>query len=116
MANWTLYHNPRCSKCREALEMLKSRGIEPKVIEYLNEKPTVEELKSLVAKLQDPASALVRVKEDDYQKSQFNLDSVDEIIRQLAANPKLLERPIVVKDNEAVIARPVEKLKTLLST
>src|SRR4051812_5965253 len=108
MAQWTIYHNPKCSKSREALELLRSRKIEPTVIEYLKNPPTKAEIKKLISMLDEPSS-IVRTKEDDFQENQFNLNSVDEIASQLAKNPKLIERPIIIKDELAVVARPFEK-------
>jgi arsenate reductase len=113
MPKWTIYYNPKCSKCREALELLQSKNIEPTVIEYLKDPPSEAELKKIAAMLSEPAE-LVRTKEDDYQANKFDLTSAQEIAKHLAKNPKLIERPVVIKDNQAVVARPVEKLKSLL--
>lgn len=114
MAKWTLYHNPKCSKSREALALLQSQKIQPAVVEYLKTQPTETELRSLIAMLEDSPAALVRTKEEDYQNSKFDLNSIDEIVKHLAKNPKLIERPIVIKDKKAVIARPVEKIEKFL--
>lgn len=116
MENWTLYHNPMCSKSREALRRLQEKGIEPQVIEYLNQPLTEEALRKLISRLTEPPSALVRVREEQYKSKPFDLSSVDEIVRHLALHPRLLERPIVTKGETAVIGRPVEKLDALFET
>ncbi|MFS4459251.1 arsenate reductase (glutaredoxin) [Bdellovibrio sp. HCB2-146] len=114
MAKWTIYHNPQCSKSREALAMLQAKGIAPEVIEYLKQPPTEKELSSIIQKLKVPAASLVRTKEEIFQALNFNLGSTEAIIQNLAKHPKLLERPIVIKDNVAIIARPTELLKEIL--
>lgn len=113
MENWTIYHNPQCSKSREALALLQNKGVQPRVIEYLKEPLSEDQLKALISRLQGPVSALVRVKEELYQSLNFDLNSVDVIAENLAKHPRLLERPIVVKDGVALIARPVELIETL---
>lgn len=115
MNKWTIYHNPHCSKSREALSLLQANEIEPRVVEYLKQNPTEKELKDLVAKLDGPVSALVRTKEDEYKDLNFDINSVEEVIKNLAKHPRLIERPIVIKDDIAVIGRPVENIKKLLS-
>lgn len=110
MAQWTVYYNPMCGKCRDALEFLHLKKIKPTVIEYLKNPPTRDELKAVLAKLDDPAS-LVRTKEPAFQAKPFNLESVDEIADQLSKNPKLIERPVIIKDDKAIVARPVDLVK-----
>ncbi len=114
MSQWIIYHNPHCSKSREALSILKEKGIVPRVIEYLKEPPGEEDLRSLIAMLSSDPSTLVRVKEDAFKEAPFDLKSIDAIVRNLARNPKLIERPIVIKGKTAVVARPVERLQDLL--
>lgn len=113
MAQYTLYHNPRCSKSREALGLLQSKGVDVQVIEYLKESPSAEDLKQLISKLKSPASALVRTKEDLYQDLKFDLNSTEHIVENLVKYPQLIERPIVVKDDRAIVARPVNLIETL---
>lgn len=110
-----IYHNPRCRKSREALQLLEQKEIEHRVILYLEQPITANELKALLNKLNIKAEALVR-KNEAIWKEQFKGKTLseDELITAMINNPKLIERPIVVKGNLAVIARPAENLLTLL--
>jgi len=113
MSHWKIYHNPQCSKSREVLGLLQARGIQPEIIEYLKQPPTSKELRELVLKLGLPSSAIVRTKEELYQQLNFDVNSLETVVENLAKHPKLLERPIVVKDQVAVIGRPVENIEKL---
>lgn len=115
MSSWKIYHNPECSKSREALALLYSREIQPVVIEYLKNPPTVHELRELIAKLDAPISTLVRTKEELYQQLNFDVNSIDVVAEMLAQHPKLLERPLVVHGDKAAIGRPIENIKRLFS-
>lgn len=116
MSQWKIIHNPRCSKSRQALALLEQAGVKPEVIEYLKFPLNPEELKDLISKLQGAqAKDLVRTKEERYKELQFDLDSEAVIINFLSKYPQLLERPIVIKDNVALIGRPPEKIQSLLS-
>lgn len=111
----TIYHNPRCSKSREGLQLLEEEGRPFTIIKYLDEPPTRKELTSLVAKLGLTPLELVRQKEDfwkDNYKDKALTD--DQILDILAENPKLIERPIVINENNAVIGRPAESIRTIL--
>lgn len=114
MTNWKIYYNPQCSKCREALSLLNSHNIEPQVIEYLKTGISKDELIEIFEKLDDQLGAVVRTKDEDYQKLKFDLNSKEAIIANLTQNARLLERPIVVTESRAVVARPVEKILKLL--
>lgn len=100
----TIYHNPRCSKSRATLALLQNRGIEPKVIEYLENPPTVEELRAVVAKLGIETSELVRKGEDVY-KSRYAGKTLSDSqwIEAMVKDPILIERPIVVQGDRAVL-------------
>jgi arsenate reductase len=114
---FVIYHNPRCSKSRQTLELLQSHGIEPKVIEYLKTPPTARELKAIVAKLGIKPEALVRKGEDVYKQKFAGKTLTDtQWIEALAANPILIERPIVVAGDKAVIGRPPENVKKLIGS
>lgn len=106
----TIYHNPRCSKSREALALLEARGIEPEIVLYLQDPPSKATLKGLVKKLGlETARGLMRVKEAPY--TELDLDNVraeTALIDAMHANPVLIERPIVVNGERAVIGRPPE--------
>lgn len=114
-SEYTIYHNPRCTKSRAALELLNERGVEPKVIEYLKTPPTAKELKAIVAKLGVKPEALVRKGEDVYKEKFAGKTLTDtQWIQALAANPILIERPIVVRGDKAVIGRPPENVEKIL--
>lgn len=110
-----IYHNPRCSKSREALALLKERGIEPEVVLYLHTELSEAELKELVKKLGVPPHAVLRTKEDAYAEAKLNeKSSLEQVVKAIRKAPILLERPIVVKGNKAVIGRPPEKILEIL--
>lgn len=110
-----IYHNPRCSKSRQTLALLQEKGFKPEVIEYLNEVPSKNELKQLIKQLGLNPEQLLRKGEDIY-KTEFKGKTLsdDEWIDAMIAHPKLIERPIVVKDNKAVLGRPPENVLELL--
>jgi len=115
MTNWTIYHNTRCSKSRCALDLLKENGIEPEVVEYVKDAPSVEDLTKLVAKLGIPAEQLVRKSEALFKEKYKGLQlNEHEWIRVMHENPQLIERPIVVKGHKAVIGRPIENVQELI--
>lgn len=111
----SIYFNPSCSKCRTAQGLLTERGIDAEVVAYLDAPPTVAQLRELMGQLGiDDPRAMMRTGESVY--GELGLGSVegDDLLEAIAANPILLERPIVVKDGRAVIARPPERLLELL--
>ena len=115
MAEYTIYHNPRCSKSRQTLALLEEKGVEPRVILYLDTPPNVKEIKGLLAKLGMTAGQLVRRGEDAYKECGLGRDSTDaEILSAMAAHPKLIERPIVVAGKRAVLGRPPENVLGLI--
>jgi len=110
-----IYHNPRCSKSREGLCSLQDLNQEVKIINYIENPLTFNELKKIIDLLKIKPIGLVRTKEAIW-KEQFkdkNLTN-DELIEVMVANPKLIERPIVVNGNKAIIARPAEKINEIL--
>ena len=111
----TIYHNNRCSKSREGLCFLQDKKADFQVINYMENIPSVAELKDLLKKLNIPALDLVRKKEaiwiEQYKGKEL---SEDEIIQAMIENPKLIERPIIVNGNKAVIARPTERINEIL--
>lgn len=117
MTDLTLYHNPRCSKSRGALELLETRGLQPHVVRYLETPPTASELSSLLVKLGIPARQLLRTGEDDYRVLNLADSSLTEaqLIDAMVAHPKLIERPILIAGDKAVIGRPPEKVLELLA-
>jgi len=110
-----IYHNPRCSKSRQTLALLRENDVEPEIIEYLKTPPTPEELAQMIGKLDRSPHDAVRAKEEAYGASGLSSQSdVAAICEAIAADPILLERPIVVKGDKAVIGRPPEDVLTLL--
>lgn len=116
MTDTRLYHNPRCSKSRGALELLRERGIEPQVIAYLETPPSEDELRELLRLLDVPARALLRTGEEEYNALGLDDPSLadEQLIAAMAKHPRLIERPIFVHDGHAVIGRPPESVLALL--
>jgi arsenate reductase len=113
-ASTTIWHNPRCSKSRQAKGLLEELGAEAEVREYLKEPPTRAELVELLAALGlDDPRAIVRTGEDAYKQLGLADATADELLDALVDNPILLQRPIVVHDGKAVIGRPPEDVRTL---
>jgi arsenate reductase len=110
-----IYHNPRCRKSRETLNIIRESGIEPEIIEYLSNPPSKQELSAIIGMLGISPEALIRKGEvifkENYKGKQFTDDQWLDI---LIENPKLIERPIVVKEDAAVLGRPPENVKRLL--
>ncbi len=109
------FHNPRCSKSREGLNYLNEKGITPMIVKYLDTPLNSQEIKQLLEKLGIKPIDLIRKNEDIYKKEIKGKDfSDEELIEAMANNPKLIERPIVINDTKAVIARPAEKMDEIL--
>ena len=114
-SNWKIYHNPRCSKSRQTLALLKEKGIEPEVIEYLSSPPSAKELREILSLLNIGAEKLLRKKEAIFKELKLDLQNEDQLIEAMIQHGKLIERPIVVKDNQkAVLGRPPENILKLL--
>ncbi len=109
-----IWHNSRCSKSRAAFNYLKENSIEFEVVEYLKEPPTEEELKEVLNKLGLKPSELARKKEKLFKELGLKDASEEEILKAMAQNPKLIERPIVVNGDRAVVARPLEEIEKVL--
>jgi arsenate reductase len=112
----TIYHNPRCTKSRETLALLKERGIEPRVIEYLKATPSALELKGILKKLRLKPRDVVRDTEPRYAELGLKHRKVsdDELLALIAENPILLQRPIVINGNKAAVGRPPENVLKIL--
>jgi arsenate reductase len=115
MSDYTIYHNPRCSKSRETLALLEQSGATPQIIEYLKTPPSAAELKAIVAKLGIEPEQLVRKGEEIYKthyagKTLTSTQWIDAMVK----HPVLIERPIVIKGPQAVLGRPPENVKKLL--
>ncbi|HWV11008.1 arsenate reductase (glutaredoxin) [Pseudomonas sp.] len=116
MTDLTLYHNPRCSKSRAALQLLEERGLTPDIVRYLDTPLSAAELRDLLGKLGIGARELLRSGEDEYAALGLGATDLDDarLIEAMAAHPKLIERPILVVGDKAVIGRPTEKLLEIL--
>ena len=110
-----VYHNPRCTKSRECLAFLEETGKEYEIEKYLENIPTYEELKGIIEKLNIKPIELVRRKEKIWTENfKDKILSDEEIIQAMISNPTLIERPIVINGNKAVIARPLENAAAIL--
>jgi arsenate reductase len=111
-----IFHNPRCSKSRQTLELLQQKGIEPEIIRYLETPPTEQELLHILDLLGCEPRELMRTKEAEYREQ--GLDNPDlsreALIRALANTPKLIERPIVLANGKAAVGRPPENVLDIL--
>ncbi|MCQ4234181.1 arsenate reductase (glutaredoxin) [Pseudomonas stutzeri] len=116
MTELTLYHNPRCSKSRGALELLEARGLKPHIVRYLETPPSATELRALLAKLGLSARQLLRSGEEEYQSlglADPNLSDT-QLIEAMVAHPRLIERPILIAGDKAVVGRPPERVLEIL--
>lgn len=113
---FTIYHNPRCSKSRQTLALLQDKGVEPEVVLYLEEPPTPATLAGLTKKLKISPRQLLRKGEDAYKALGLANPELSDsaILQAMSAHPKLIERPIVVKGQKAVLGRPPENALELL--
>jgi len=111
-----IYHNPRCSKSRETLQLLRNKGIEPEIVEYLKNPPSAEELDEILQKLGIEPRDLMRQKEKPYDELDLFDKSLDRqtLIRAMVENPILIERPVVVIGDKAAIGRPPENILAIL--
>ena len=115
MQDIQIWHNPKCSKSRAAIDLLQSKNIDANIVKYLETTPSKEQLKDVLKKLNMKASQLLRTGEDIYKE--LNLKQIDDenkLIDIMVENPILIERPIIIRGENAVIARPIENLSELL--
>lgn len=112
----TIYHNPRCTKSRQTLALLEEKGIQPQIIEYLKEPPTVDELTKILKKLKLEPQDLLRKKEKEYKALGLHegRHSREELIQAMVEHPVLIERPIVVNGARAALGRPPEAVLKIL--
>ena len=115
MQDIQIWHNPKCSKSRAAMDLLESKNIDANVVKYLETTPSKEQLKDVLKKLNMKASQLLRTGEDIYKELNLKqIDDEDKLIDIMVENPILIERPIIINGEVAVIARPIENLSELL--
>ena len=112
----TIYHNPRCSKSRQTLQLLNDNNVEADVVEYLKTPPDANTLEDMLAKLGLKPRQLMRTKEDIYKELNLDDESLtdEQLIKAMIENPKLIERPIVVKDGKVAVGRPPENVLSIL--
>jgi len=116
MAQITIWHNPRCSKSREALSIMDENGCEKKVVKYLETNPNAQTIKNLLKMLELTPRELMRTKEDIYKELNLKNETDDEkLIEAMAQNPKLIERPVLIKDTKAIIGRPTSIIVEFLN-
>lgn len=115
MSEFTIYHNPRCSKSRQALQLLQDNGVDPIVRLYLENSPTVAELNEILQKLHLSARDLLRKGEQEYKDLNLQNTSLDEnaLVVAMVQHPRLIERPIVIRGDKAVLGRPPENVSEL---
>ena len=111
-----IYHNPKCSKSRKTLEIIKNKNIKPIIILYLENTLSKKEIKNLLSKLRLSVRDILRTGEDEYKINNLQNENLseDKLIDFIIKFPKLLQRPIIVKNNKAIIARPPEVVLSLL--
>lgn len=113
----TIYHNPRCSKSRETLALLESKGLNPTIVEYLKNPPSIADITQLLKSLGfSDARQLMRTKEELFKELNLSDNKLtqDQLISAMHENPKLIERPIVIKANKAKLGRPPEQVLEIL--
>ena len=111
----TIWHNPRCTKSRQTLELLQKRGLEPKVVQYLDTPPSIDEIGAALELLGISARELMRTNEDIYKQLNLaDVDDEDELIEAMFHHPQLIERPMVMHAGKAAIGRPPELVLAIL--
>lgn len=111
-----IFHNPRCSKSRQTLELLHANSAQPEIVEYLKNPPSIAELKQILDLLGLEPRQLMRSKEAEYKENNLDDESLsrDQLLQAMVDHPKLIERPIVIRGKRAVIGRPPEKVLEIL--
>ena len=116
MSDFIIYHNPRCSKSRQTLEILDQHDLETEIVLYLDNPPSAEEIASILNKLELSPRDILRKGEDAYKELNLKNDKLTnkDLISFMVENPKLIERPIVIRGDKAVIGRPPENVLSLV--
>ncbi len=111
-----IYHNPRCSKSRMGLQLLQDQGIEPEIVTYLDSPPDVQELTRILKLLGLEPRQAMRMKEKEFLDNDLGNESLshEDLVTAMVAHPRLIERPIVISGDKAVIGRPTEKILEVL--
>ena len=117
MSSVKIWHNPRCSKSREAIKVLEENGCDSEVVKYLEATPDINEIKDTLGKLGISARELMRTKEDIYKELDLkNETDEDKLIEAMSKNPKLIERPVLFKGDKAIIGRPTSIIADFLNS
>ncbi len=117
MKKITIWHNPRCSKSREAMSILEENNCESEVVKYLETKPNEQEIKNILDMLGLSAKELMRTKEDIYKELNLKDEkSETKLIKAMAEHQKLIERPIIIKNSKAIIGRPTSRIAEFLNS
>ena len=114
MANWNIYHNPRCGKSRRSLELLRNYELEPDIVKYLKTPPSASEIQTLLMKLGISAAELLRTKEKAMRELNLDTHAEKAVNQAMTEHPILIERPIVVRGDRAVLVRPPENVEILM--
>ena len=116
MKKFTIYHNPRCSKSRQALQILRDKGIEPNIIEYLKRPLQKDELKNISKTLGLRPKDFIRKNENDFKENNLGkyIENDEKMFEAMVAYPKIIERPIVTLESKAVLCRPPENILKLI--
>lgn len=111
-----IFHNPRCSKSRQTLELLREQGVEPDIIRYLETPPTEQILEHILTALNISPRELMRTKEKEYKEQGLDDPELDRqtLIKAMVETPKLIERPIVIRGNKVALGRPPENVLSIL--
>ena len=116
MSQITIYHNPRCSKSRQTLQLLNDQGLDPQIVLYLEDAPDLATLRNLSKYLKLRPQEWVRKNEEAFKNAGVDLEDDEALFQLMAIHPKVMERPIVVKGKRAVIGRPPENVLALLKS
>lgn len=116
MSDLTIYHNPRCSKSRQTLELIRSKGVEPEIVLYMEDTPSVEDIQDVLRMLGMKPMDIVRQKEPEFKEHFAGANELTDIqlIELMRLYPKVIERPIVVNRGRAIIGRPPENVLEVL--
>ncbi|WP_462280266.1 arsenate reductase (glutaredoxin) [Salinivirga cyanobacteriivorans] len=110
-----IYHNPRCKKSRAGLEYLQSKVKDFEIVKYLNDTPSIKELKEIIAKTGKKPGDFIRKQEEHFKRNMKGKElSDDQILEEMVSNPKIIERPIIVHDDKAVLGNPPEEIDKIL--
>jgi len=116
MSKTTIYHNPRCSKSRQTLELLDTHGVQANIVEYLKTPPTIEQLTEILSLLNMEPRELMRTNEPEYKDNALDNDALsrEQLIQAMVDHPGLIQRPIVLSNGKAALGRPPEDVLEIL--